>query len=338
MPLTSPRELSISLSLPAARLRPRVFRVALEEHGPFLLLLLGYYVLGGLALWAIGRPWRFVLMYPFFAQLWLGTSGLWLAWQYLRHPRHFWAALESTRLTGALLVFVIAVPTQTLFQSLKQAIGPVLGFTWDATFARVDAAIHGGDAWLRAAWVLEHPYALIVIDLLYVLWFVLMMGFLAWVSWSSRRALRQRALVSFLLLWVIAGTVCAGVFASAGPCYADHVGLAGHYDALLTQLHAANTRSAMAQSRLWDALAAGQPLPFGGVSAFPSLHVGIAVLLAIIAWHRSKPLGLVLAAYAVIIQVGSVLLGWHYAIDGYAGALLAAGCWRLSGSRLCQRG
>jgi hypothetical protein len=32
-------------------------------------------------------------------------------------------------------------------------------------------------------------------------------------------------------------------------------------------------------------------------------------------------------AFALIILVGSIHLGWHYAVDAYAGFLVAAGCW-----------
>ena len=75
----------------------------------------------------------------------------------------------------------------------------------------------------------------------------------------------------------------------------------------------------------------------------PSLHVAFAVLVAIIVWRRSFPLGLLLAIYAAIMQVGSVVLGWHYAVDGYAGALCAWGAWVAAGylcgsSRTTTRG
>ncbi|MCZ6764391.1 MAG: PAP2 family protein, partial [Alphaproteobacteria bacterium] len=35
--------------------------------------------------------------------------------------------------------------------------------------------------------------------------------------------------------------------------------------------------------------------------------------------------------YAAAIMIGSVHLAWHYAIDGYLGALMAWGIWWLSG-------
>jgi hypothetical protein len=37
--------------------------------------------------------------------------------------------------------------------------------------------------------------------------------------------------------------------------------------------------------------------------------------------------GRALAAFAVVIFLGSVMLGWHYAIDGYVGAAGVAAIW-----------
>ena len=64
----------------------------------------------------------------------------------------------------------------------------------------------------------------------------------------------------------------------------------------------------------------------------PSLHVGIAVLFALVAGSLSRPLGLILAVYALAIQIGSVVLAWHYAVDGYAGAALAVVSWTAAGA------
>ncbi len=53
----------------------------------------------------------------------------------------------------------------------------------------------------------------------------------------------------------------------------------------------------------------------------------MAVLLA----RRYGPVPLVLSlAIFIIIAVSTVLLGWHYAVDAYAGAALAVGMWHAS--------
>ncbi len=56
----------------------------------------------------------------------------------------------------------------------------------------------------------------------------------------------------------------------------------------------------------------------------PSLHVAMVFLFALVGWRSGLVPGIVLTAYAVVIFIGSVHLGWHYAIDGYVGI---AGTW-----------
>ena len=48
--------------------------------------------------------------------------------------------------------------------------------------------------------------------------------------------------------------------------------------------------------------------------------------------------GWLVAAYALVIQIGSVHLGWHYAIDGYVGAALALSIWLVAGALLRRLG
>jgi hypothetical protein len=49
----------------------------------------------------------------------------------------------------------------------------------------------------------------------------------------------------------------------------------------------------------------------------------------------NRAVGLILALFAAIIQLGSVHLGWHYAVDGYLSALFTFLIWKWMG-RVCE--
>ena len=53
----------------------------------------------------------------------------------------------------------------------------------------------------------------------------------------------------------------------------------------------------------------------------------MSVLFVLVGWKRDRRLGIALTLFATVIQIGSFHLGWHYAIDGYAGAALAFILW-----------
>jgi membrane-associated phospholipid phosphatase len=65
---------------------------------------------------------------------------------------------------------------------------------------------------------------------------------------------------------------------------------------------------------------------FGGMVAFPSFHVVWAILLTYAASARKWLLYPVALLNAFVI-LSTVLLGWHFAVDVLASALLAAGSW-----------
>jgi hypothetical protein len=53
----------------------------------------------------------------------------------------------------------------------------------------------------------------------------------------------------------------------------------------------------------------------------------MATLWAIAAFRRSRRLGAAALVVLAFIQTGSVALGWHYAVDGYAAIRLTIPIW-----------
>jgi len=76
-----------------------------------------------------------------------------------------------------------------------------------------------------------------------------------------------------------------------------------------------------------------------GISAFPSMHNAIAVIIALAGRKIGRGIGWALTIYALLIFLGSIHLGWHYAVDSYAAIALALLAWHVAGAlaRLNER-
>lgn len=81
------------------------------------------------------------------------------------------------------------------------------------------------------------------------------------------------------------------------------------------------------QDMLWQSYALISSEFASGISAMPSMHVSMATLMALATYSLKKWVGLIFWLYMVVIMVGSVHLGWHYALDGYVGALMTIAIW-----------
>ncbi|MBL8791201.1 MAG: phosphatase PAP2 family protein [Rhizobiales bacterium] len=219
---------------------------------------------------------------------------------------------------------------------LKPMIPFVNPFTWDLPLADLDRSLHGGsDPWVLLQPVLGHDYVTFIISVFYNLWFLALFGCFTWFGFASRPSVnRTQFFLSYMLTWWIGGGLLAVAFSSAGPVYYSGIGLAPDpFAPLMAYLNDVDLRlpilSLDTQKLLWDGYT-GKTAPIG-ISAFPSMHNASALLFALATWRRSRGLGIAFAVYCAIILIGSVHLGWHYAVDGYAGLLLAALCWWLSG-------
>jgi PAP2 superfamily protein len=227
------------------------------------------------------------------------------------------------------------------FNAFKQMVLPVAGYGFDPVAARIDRVLFlGNDAWRVTHALFSSPSASLAFDRAYHGWFVPMsLGVIlcAWMPSASFR-LRTQYLLSYLGVWVGIGSVLAFLMPSAGPCYYSKlVGPAPEFDALTSQLahdqlaSGAQFGSLAIQRMLFDAREVDHLVLGGGVSAMPSVHNALAVLFALAAFRLNKAAGWLFAAYAAVIWIGSIHLGWHYAADGLVAAALTFAIWAMCG-------
>lgn len=243
------------------------------------------------------------------------------------------------------LPVILLIPTfATTFTFFKSAIPLIQPYVWDATLNEWDRLIHGG----TQPWELLHPllgYPLITgaINVLYNLWYFVMYAILVLQAFAMKdRCLRMQFLLSFVVTWILLGTGGAIWLSSMGPCYFPSFSQeSGPYAPLMAYLREVNEQIPVwaldVQKLLWDNYQANSAGVGSGISAMPSMHVATAVLLALFGWRHSRAAGVALTGYALLILIGSVHLGWHYALDGYVGGVGAVAVWWLVGRFLVRR-
>jgi hypothetical protein len=147
-------------------------------------------------------------------------------------------------------------------------------------------------------------------------------------------------LLCTVLIWAVLGNIGCTIFASGGPVYYGRLtGLDDPFAALMQYLHAGDLTwhdfSVGIQEKMWQLyLVNGQGGEINGaIAAMPSLHVATACSFYLVARASDRRLGRAFAIFLLLMLISSVHLGWHYAIDGYAGilgtVLLWQGCGRL---------
>jgi hypothetical protein len=239
---------------------------------------------------------------------------------------------HRTRLAHGLPMILILLLFMYVFVSAKANV-PVAGnFAWDPAMAAADKALFfGHHPWEVLQPVLGYWPVTLFINVAYNIWFVVM-----WIVWvqlafaEDTSELRTRFFVTFFLTWIIGGSILAIAFSSAGPCYYGRLGYSPDpYAELMSYLRGVNeivpVWAVSLQDILWNSYAGHKPTV--GISAMPSMHNGTALLFALAAYRISRPWGIVLGVHTALIFIGSIHLGWHYAIDGLAGFALTLAIW-----------
>jgi hypothetical protein len=243
--------------------------------------------------------------------------------------------LTAERVLGFLFLYISLAPFLSVFLSFKTGIPRIHPFAWDETFMQWDYHLHfGHHPWTLLQPLFGRPRITRAIDVLYIWWLPLLLIFIFWMAWTRRRVLRSRFFFALGCVWAVLGSFVATVFSSGGPCYYSYlVRPENPFIPLMSYLHSIDATRDLAalriQNRLWETYTGATHFDFAGISAMPSIHLAGAMLFALTGYQVSRWLGWVLFGYCAIIQIGSVHLGWHYAIDGYAGMVFTWLIWRL---------
>lgn len=335
-------------------------RLVLREHRALIGLVAGYlgagFVLGGVT----GTPGFMANLayassyaaYGGFALYSLALLLTWCRWS-VRGPdgswirggagwREAWTLCRNRFLTparagGAGLVFVLIPLFLNAFGSYKASLPRIAPFRYDPALERLDRLLHGGRApweWLQP--ILGHPLLTSALDLAYYAWMPVTVAMVLFMAWSGRRELRQQFLLTFVLGWIILGTLGAYIFSSAGPVYFGAVtGAPNPYLPLLEYLHRVDARLGLTavevQARLWTDYRHGSATPFTGISAMPSMHVAMPLLIALTARRIRPALGAALTVFTGVVMLGAIHLAWHYAVDVYASLVAMPMIWWVAG-------
>lgn len=219
------------------------------------------------------------------------------------------------------------------FTTFKANIPHIVPFYADPYLADLGQYLHGDSPWQilhrhSPGWI--GP----VVDFLYTrVWFMQWFGVLAFVAFWHDEKRRLRYLWAFVLTMIICGTIVATAFSSVGPVFYDAFYPGDRYSGLIHALDTSpdGTQVLVYAAYLFDSLRSHQPTFGTGISAFPSMHVAIAVLNAWFLSSLNRYLGIAGWAFAAAILFGSVYTGWHYALDGYASIILVSAIWWATG-------
>jgi len=195
-------------------------------------------------------------------------------------------------------------------------------FWADPLLANLDHAIFGTDPW-RITHAL-FGWAAPMIDRAYVTWAPIQLATVIVLLAMPESRTKTKALIAYFLTLACA-TLGQYALSSAGPVFYAQLGFGDRFAALPVESWVAKT-----SAYLWsDYLRAGGDIGTG-ISAMPSLHVAIALWIALVVRAYLPRLAFVGFIYFALILIGSVLLGWHYAVDGLVAIAIVALAWRIA--------
>ena len=218
------------------------------------------------------------------------------------------------------------------FSLVKTSIPYIQPFYADPFFADLDAVLHFGvDPWRIVHSVAAYVPPSAIVILYFMVWFlpaVFLPVFIALTDIDADRS--KRFMILYLASWIGLGNVMAVLGSSAGPVYYDRLIGGSRFADLASTLDSSGIAASAlgrVQENLWQFYSEGGQSLGSGISAFPSVHVGLAAVTLLYLWERSRALAPFGILFATMIMFASVYHGWHYAVDGYISIIAVTALW-----------
>jgi hypothetical protein len=205
---------------------------------------------------------------------------------------------------------------------LKVMMPYTVGFWADPLLADADALLFGGED----PWKLLHQLPIGgAIDRIYLTWGPACAAVALALAFAPSDRRKSQCIVAYFLT-VASASLGQYLLPSAGPVFYEAVGQGSRF-ADMPVLPWVRTTA----DYLWVTYTSPGFRVGSGISAWPSLHVAGAMWMALCGRCYFPKLQAIGWAYWAAIMVGSVYLGWHYALDGIAGSLFAYGVFVAAG-------
>jgi len=209
----------------------------------------------------------------------------------------------------------------TIYTTLKQAIPLINNSIYDIQLIAIEKWIHLGfnPAWELANSNPSHLWTK-TLDINYYLWFLVKPLFFAYFLTHRNQCKRDHFISTYLGVLII--FVLIGIaIPSHGPCYVDpeffpveNMKISQHVQDKLLEAYYNLEKITLVNNG---------SMTYGmGIMALPSLHVAVCILYIYFFWSEGLLWRWGTIIFTLMIFLGSLYSGWHYAIDGYVGGLI----------------
>jgi len=237
-----------------------------------------------------------------------------------REPQPAKALLDAILRCDLPLVAFLVGTQLALLGWLKATMPYTVGFWADPYLAEADAFLFGGDPWR----ILHRLPIGGLIDRIYLTWGPVCACAAIALAFAPDDQRKGQCLVAYFLT-VASAALGQYLLPSAGPVFFEATGQGERFAELPIQPWVRTTADYLWQTYTSPGFRVGS-----GISAWPSLHVAGAVWMALTLRSYFPRLQVIGWSYFILILVGSVYLGWHYALDGIAGTAGAIACYALA--------